>query len=266
VEAQIWLRHYQVSKNPLWRAVSWREYKAIARLERLYLGLADHVLTVSQKDLDIFSAYIPREKMTLVETGVDVDYFKPAPQHEKPHTLVFTGSMDWTPNEDGILWFVESVLPLVRKEIPNTQLVIVGRKPSRRIQELAKDPRIRVTGKVDDIRPYLAEASVYIVPLRIGGGTRIKIFEAMAAGKAVVSSGLGAEGLPVENRKNIVLVDEAKDFAREIVALERNPAEREKLGKSARRLVESKYSWASVATRFSEVLERVASNSSPQKP
>ncbi|HVH69900.1 MAG TPA: glycosyltransferase [Candidatus Dormibacteraeota bacterium] len=258
VEAQIWQRHYQVSRNPIWRAISWREYKTIARLERRFIQAATFVLTVSENDRNAFSAYVPKEKMAVVETGVDVDYFRPTPYDEQPYTLVFTGSMDWTPNEDGIVWFVEDVLPLIRQDIPKTEVIVVGRRPSKRLLEIGQTSGIQVTGGVDDIRPYLAKGAVYIVPLRIGGGTRIKIFEAMASGKAVVSTSIGAEGLPVTNHENIILADEAKNFAGEVVAHLRNNSERRRLGQAARELVEKNYSWASVAKRFSEVLERVS--------
>jgi polysaccharide biosynthesis protein PslH len=258
VEAQIWLRHCQVSKNPVWRAVSWREYKTIARLETRYVREATSVLAVSENDKELFSACIPREKITVVETGVDVDYFRPAREQEQAHTLVFTGSMDWMPNEDGIVWFVDNILPLIRAEIPQVELLVVGRRPSKRLEELGRTPGIRVTGTVDDIRPYLATGAVYVVPLRIGGGTRIKIFEAMAAGKAVVSTRLGAEGLPVTNGEDIVLADEPREFAERVVGLLRNETERSRLGEKARTLVEEKYSWSSVAGRLSEVIERVA--------
>ena len=259
VEAQIWQRHFEVTKNPIWKAVSWREYKTIARLERRYLEQADAVLTVSDTDRETFAKIVPRSKITTVQTGVDVEYFRPAPDKEKPDVMVFTGSMDWMPNEDGILYFVAEVLPLIRREISGAQLVIVGRSPSARVRELAaQDSHIQVTGTVDDIRPYMDQAAVYVVPLRIGGGTRIKIFEGMAEGKPVVSTTLGAEGLPVTHEENIIIADKPGDFAGRVVALLRDSRKRELLGAAARRLVEENYSWTSVARQFAEVLARVA--------
>jgi sugar transferase (PEP-CTERM/EpsH1 system associated) len=258
VEAQIWLRHFQVSRNPIWKAVSWREYRTIARLERRYLELADAVLTVSDTDREMFAKCVSREKITTVQTGVDVDYFRPAATAIQPNVMVFTGSMDWMPNEDGILFFVEDILPLVRREIPAAEFWVVGRSPSARVKELAaRDSKIRVTGTVDDIRPYMDEAAVYVVPLRIGGGTRIKIFEAMAEGKAVVSTTIGAEGLPVTPEQNIVIADRPEDFAARTVALMRDTARRDALGIAARRLVEENYSWATVARQFAGVLASV---------
>jgi len=259
VEAQIWQRHFEVTKNPIWKAVSWREFKTIARLEHRYLQQADAVLTVSDTDRETFAKLVPREKITTVQTGVDIEYFHPSAGKEKPNVMVFTGSMDWMPNEDGILYFVAEVLPLIRREIADAQLIIVGRSPSAKVRELAtRDSRIQVTGTVDDIRPYMDQAAVYVVPLRIGGGTRIKIFEAMAEGKAVVSTTLGAEGLPVTHEQNIIIADQPEDFAGRVVALLRDAQKREKLGTAARKLVEENYSWKSVARQFAEVLAKVA--------
>ena len=263
VEAQIWQRHYQVSRNPVWKAVSWREYKTIARLERRYLQQADFVLTVSENDKDFFARFIARDKMAIVQTGVDVDYFQPTPGFEQPNALVFTGSMDWMPNEDAIVYFVERILPLIRRRNPEITFWVVGRRPTVRLQALAaREKAVRVTGTVEDIRPYVRQAAVYIVPLRIGGGTRIKIFEAMAEGKAVVSTSLGAEGLPVRHGENIMLADQPEQFAEQVLALLKDETLRNRLGRAARQLVEQNYSWASVAQQLATVLARTAKNSS----
>ncbi|HKV25982.1 MAG TPA: glycosyltransferase family 4 protein [Candidatus Acidoferrum sp.] len=259
VEEQIWRRHFAVTRNLVWKAVCWREYKTLSFAERRYLGLADHVLTVSDKDLEYFSAYVPREKMTVIPTGVDTGYFQPAIGSSDSHTMVFTGSMDWMPNEDAIFYFAERILPLIRKELPQAQLRVVGRRPSDRLQSLARESSgLVVTGEVPDIRPHVLDSSVYVVPLRIGGGTRIKIFEAMAMGKAVVSTRIGAEGLPVTDGENIVLADEPQDFADAILRLFRDEPARDQTGAAARKLVEEHYSWRTVVRVFDEVLERIA--------
>ncbi|MGH9702812.1 MAG: glycosyltransferase family 4 protein, partial [Candidatus Acidiferrales bacterium] len=206
VEAQIWKRHLEVTRNPLWKVICWREYHATARAERCYLNLADHVLAVSETDKDIFTQQIDSDKITVVPTGVDIDYFRPADREEQPNILVFTGSMDWMPNEDGIFYFVEKILPRIRRTFPNVSLQVVGRRPSARLLELARTTEgLQVTGGVEDIRPHVQSGAVFVVPLRVGSGTRLKIFEAMAMGKAVVSTTIGAEGLPVHSGKNIVI-------------------------------------------------------------
>lgn len=258
VEAMIWKRHYEVATNPLWKAVSWREYRSMERFERRNLARADRVLTVSGADRDFFSEYLPVDKIDVISTGVDVDYFRANFDVPDVPELVFTGSMDWMPNEDGIFFFVEEILPRIRRQIPETVFTIVGRKPSARVQALATQDRgIRVTGRVEDIRPYVERAAVYVVPLRVGSGTRLKIFEAMAMGKAIVTTTLGAEGLPVSGGADVLFADAPEQFADATVRLLRDRSERLRLGRAARKLVEERYSWAAVATEFENVLEQV---------
>ena len=257
VEGLIWKRHYDVARNPLWKLLSWREWRTMSRAERIYLQKADHVLAVSQTDRDFFANIVPASKLTVVPTGVDVEYFTPH-DNEVENTIVFTGSMDWLPNEDGIIYFVQEILPKIRQQIPDVKLQVVGRKPSPRLQALAaEDPNhIHLTGWVDDIRPHLGEGAVCVVPLRIGSGTRLKIFEAMAMGKAVVSTTIGAEGLPVLHGKEILLADTPDVFAQSVVQLLQDREMRKTLGQAARELVETKYSWASVARDFALALEK----------
>ena len=162
--------------------------------------------------------------------------------------------MDWMPNEDGVAYFVEKILPLIRREIPEVAFWAVGRRPPRRLQSLASDSVV-VTGAVEDIRPYLAKAALCVVPLRSGSGTRIKIFEAMAMGKAVVSTSMGAEGLPVRHGENIILADDPADFARQVVDLLRDPPRRQRLGHAARQLVEESYGWPAVAAYFERIMQ-----------
>lgn len=263
IEAQIWQRHYQVSRNPIWKAVAWREYQAMRRLERRYIERAEYILTVSEADRDFFARFADPAKITVIPTGVDPDYFRPTLEAEQPNTIVFTGSMDWLANEDGILYFLDEVLPRIRKAVPDVSLCIVGRRPSSRLRERAsREKGVHVTGTVADIRPYMARGSVYVVPLLVGGGTRIKIFEAMAMSKPIVSTSIGAEGLPVKHEENIILADQPEEFADQVVRLLGDPERRGALGRAARRLVERNYGWAAVTEKLEEVLARAAANSS----
>jgi sugar transferase (PEP-CTERM/EpsH1 system associated) len=264
VEAMIWKRHYEIAKNPVWKGISWWEWRKMEAAERRYLRLADRVLTVSETDRDAFAPFLPGQTITVIPTGVDVDYFKPMPVEELPNSLVFTGSMDWLPNEDAIFYFVEAILPLLRPQCPDVVLEIVGRNPSRKLQALAKNEKaLRLTGWVEDIRPFLARDSVCIVPLRIGGGTRLKIFEAMAMGKAVVSTTVGAEGLPVQSGENILLADTPHAFAESVLSLLRDVKQRRRLGTAARTLVEENYSWPKIAESFSRILQQVIDTHKP---
>jgi glycosyltransferase involved in cell wall biosynthesis len=163
--------------------------------------------------------------------------------------------MDWVPNIDGIGWFVEEILPLIRKRRPDCSLVIAGRRPSSEIQRLAeRDSRILVTGTVSDIRPYLWDSAVSIVPLRIGGGTRLKIYEAMAAKIPVVSTSIGAEGLDIRNGEDIHIADRPAEFAERCLVLLDDPAARTRMADIAFSIVASRYSWEIVSRKFEELL------------
>jgi sugar transferase (PEP-CTERM/EpsH1 system associated) len=257
VEAQVWERHYKITSNPFMKTACWLESRALAGAERRYAELADHVLTVSENDRAFFLQYVPPSRISVISTGVDIEYFQPSPDPEQPNALVFTGTMDWMPNEDGVVYFVDKILPLIQREIPDAAFWAVGRRPPRRIQALASGS-VAVTGAVDDIRPYLGQAAVCVVPLRSGSGTRIKIFEAMAMGKAVVSTTMGAEGLPVRHGENIILADHPADFAGRVVQLLHDPEHRAQLGRAARKLVEENYGWPSVAIHFEQIMQTVA--------
>ena len=154
------------------------------------------------------------------------------------------------------------IFPLIRRQVPDATLCIVGRKPSRRLQDLAsRAPNIQLTGWVEDVRPYLAQRAVCIVPLRIGGGTRLKIFEAMSMAKAVVSTSIGAEGLPVKNGEHLSMADDPASFAENTLRLLGNASQRAQIGQAARHLVEENYSWATVSKGFAQVLENVVKRS-----
>jgi glycosyltransferase involved in cell wall biosynthesis len=221
VEATIWRRHYEFAANPIRKAISLLERRKMKAAELRYLRLADRVLTVSETDRDAFSAFVDPAKITVIPTGVDVNYFHPMPLQESQSSLVFTGSMDWLPNEDAILYFVDAILPLIKRQCPDVSLEVVGRSPSRKLQAaLAKSEKnLRLTGWVEDIRPFIARGSICIVPLRIGGGTRLKIFEGMAMSKAVASTSIGAEGLPVQAGENLLLADTPQEFADSVISL-----------------------------------------------
>jgi polysaccharide biosynthesis protein PslH len=260
VEAMIWRRHYEVATNPIWKAISWQEWKKMEAAERRYLSLADRVLTVSETDRDVFKLFVDPGKITVIPTGVDVEYFQPMPAQEIPNSLVFTGSMDWLPNEDAIFYFVAEILPLIKEQCPDVSLEVVGRNPSRKLQALADGQNsIRLTGWVEDIRPFITRGAVCIVPLRIGGGTRLKIFEAMAMSKAIVSTSVGAEGLPVSSGENLLLADTPRDFAHSVISLLRDPDRRKQIGTAARTLVTENYSWQKVAESFARTLTDVVS-------
>jgi len=259
VEAEIWRRHAETQTGALGRLLYGMQYRRMLRFEERTLRRFDGVLAVSDADSITFERLYPgaiRGTVKVVPTGVDTAYFAPAPSAADSRQLVFTGSMDWLPNEDAMRFFCRDVLPLVRAEEPDVTLSIVGRAPTPAVQRLGEEPGIQVTGRVDDVRPYMSDAAAYIVPLRIGGGTRLKIFEAMAMGKAVVSTTVGAEGLPVTSGEHVLLADEPRAFARSIVRLLRDVSRRRELEAAARALVVERYDWSAVARELEDALAR----------
>jgi len=229
----------------------------LAKAEKFYVQQADHLLTVSELDRRFFSQYIDAYKITVIPTGVDTDYFQPTHGEENPNSLVFTGSLDWLPNDDAMSYFLTELLPRIRYYVPQATFCIAGRNPSPKIRALAIRHGVQVTGRVQDIRPYIRSAAVYVVPLRIGGGTRLKIFEAMAMGKAIISTSIGAEGLPVENGENIIVRDDPDQFALSAARLLLDSEYRRRLGSAARQLVSTNYSWKVAAAKFDMVLRKV---------
>ncbi|HEV8441375.1 MAG TPA: glycosyltransferase family 4 protein [Methylomirabilota bacterium] len=264
VEHLIWARLCRT--EPRWwrRMLLELEWRKMRRVEAQVCTRASLVVAVSDPDLELLSRLAPRARVRAIPTGVDTAYFSAARKPEVPTRLVFTGSMDWYPNEDAILHFVESILPAIQREVPDVTLTVVGRNPTRRLRDAVSGPGIIVTGTVDDVRPFIAESAVYVVPLRVGGGTRLKIFEALAMGKAVVSTAVGAEGLPLISGEHFVQADQPADFARAVVKLLKDHEARERLGSAGRRLVEARYSWAEVARRFeSHLVETVGRRHRP---
>jgi len=261
VESEIWRRHAETKTGMFGKLLYGAQYRRMMRYEARTLGRFDGVLAVSDADRDTFSRLYPgaiRRPAHVVPTGVDTDYFAPSPSGPDSREMVFTGSMDWLPNEDAMVFFCRDVLPIIRAQEPAVRLTIVGRAPTPAVKRLADAAFVQVTGRVDDVRPYMKDAAVYVVPLRIGGGTRLKIFEAMAMGKAVVSTTVGAEGLPVTSGDHVMLADDPRTFADAVVRLMRNVDRRREIEAAARALVVERYDWSAVAGELETALERFA--------
>jgi len=255
VEALIWKRHSENAPTILHRLLYAGQYRRMLRFEGQVCRAVKSVIAVSEADAETLRSLYGITRVAAVPTGVDVDYFRPLAETQPTTDLVFAGSMDWIPNIDGIQWFVKEVLPQIRKRRPDCSLAIAGRRPGQEIQQLAeKDSRIRVTGTVADIRPYLWNSAVSIVPLRIGGGTRLKIYEAMAARIPVVSTTIGAEGLDIRNGEDIHIADSPADFADRCLELLNNIDARRHMAESAFAAVSSRYSWEVVSRQFEKLL------------
>jgi sugar transferase (PEP-CTERM/EpsH1 system associated) len=260
IEYEIVRRTAGADAGPLRRAYSAIEWRKVRREERHAWSHLDGCTVTSERDQTMLLSDEPTARTAVVPNGVDLDFFRPSPDaapHEQ-RTLLFFGAMDYYPNTDAMFFFLKDVFPELVARYPSLRLCIVGRKPTEDIVSKGS-ANVEVTGVVDDVRPWLERADVVIVPLRIGGGTRLKILEAMAMGKPVVSTTLGAEGLAVVPERDVLLADGARDFARQIGRLLDDPALGRRLGTAARQLVTSRYSWKrsveGLSTFYAELLE-----------
>jgi polysaccharide biosynthesis protein PslH len=257
VEYQIWKRLCAIERSPLQRALLEVEWRKVMAREADVCTAADLTIAVSDDDRMRLRELAPGARVTSIPTGVDTSYFHKNGTTEVPGRIVFTGSMDWHPNEDAVLYFIDTILPSIRREIPGVSFAIVGRNPTERLRAAAAGVGALVSGTVDDVRPWMEEGAVCVVPLRAGGGTRLKIFEALAMEKAVVSTTVGAEGLALTPGREFVAADDPSGFAQAVIALLRDPSRRRALGRAGRRLVEERYSWGHVAREFEERCEGV---------
>ena len=260
VESEIWRRHAANEAVGAKKLVYGLEFSKMLRYEQATVRKFDHVIAVSEHDKKLMTAWVEPERVTVVPTGVDTEQFCPDPQpgQEKP-LVVFVGAMDWEPNVDAVKYFCAEVWPRIIARVPGAHFRIVGRNPDRRVSELA-GPSVEVTGRVPSVVEHLREAAVVVVPLRVGGGTRIKIYEAMAVGKAVVSTTVGAEGLDVHHGKNILLSDRAENFADSVAGLLQDAEARGRLGEAARELA-TKYGWPLIGAKFGQILQGVVGGS-----
>jgi len=249
------VRHPRRWIGALYSFIQWQKLR---RYEAAVCQRVDRVLAVSEADKEILQKLGPGVEVTVIPNGVDTRAYDPGQTYPlvlEPHSVVFTGKMDFRPNIDAVLWFCHQVLPLIKTQVPDVHFYIVGQKPTQRLRPLAEDPAVTITGYVDEVQPYIAEAAVYAVPLRIGGGTRLKIMEAMALGKAIVSTSLGCEGYPVTSGRELVMADTPQDFARCVVELLGDTRRRAELGLTGRRFVEERYDWRAIVPRLERVYE-----------
>jgi sugar transferase (PEP-CTERM/EpsH1 system associated) len=252
VEAMIWQRHVSVPQHPLRRAYMRLQWQRMLRFEARECRRFAHVIAVSPIDAEMIRREYAIASVGHVPTGVDLEYFSASrPRPQESRELVFIGSMDWMPNDDGIRWFATDVFGRIEERVPGARLLVVGRSPSRDMRALAaRNPAIEVTGTVADVRPYLERAAVCVVPLRVGGGTRLKIYEAMSMGVPVVSTAIGAEGLPLRNDEHLLIADTADDQVSAICALLTDRTRASRLAAAARRHVQEHCSWDAVAECF----------------
>ena len=256
IEHELLLRTFQRETAWLRKWYNWLESRLLKPVELRRCLRADVVLVTSEREQLSLKNILPEKVIEVVPNGVDIEYFhENETEQEVPGRIIFTGAMDYYPNVNAVLFFAQQCWPLIRDNLPNATWQIVGRNPLPEVWKLAELPGITVTGSVPDVRPYLASAEVAIAPLLIAGGTRLKILEALAMRKAVVSTSIGCEGLAVIPGEHLVVADQPEAFAKAVIMLLNNPEKRKSLGNAGRTLVEAEYSWGHCGTQLLRVLE-----------
>lgn len=254
VEAEIFARHAQVARNPLKRQIWRAQARKMAAFEAAELPRFDTVIAVSERDADSFRALSGIGQVAAIPTGVDLDYFAwhPPTDHGR---ILFTGALDWQANRDGISWFMDTVWPLLVQQCPQARMTLIGRNPPADLVARAQRRNLpwTFTGLVEDIRPHARGAAVSVIPLRVGGGTRIKAYEAMAMGPALVSTTLGVEGLPLVPDEHYLRADTPQEIAAAIARLLTDAACCLRLSHAARRYVETHCSSLAVARCFEDI-------------
>jgi polysaccharide biosynthesis protein PslH len=258
IDSELMERYASESSSLPKKLIARRTATLLAKLEKRLTFQCDAHTVVSALDRDKLLAHNRRAAVTVIPNGVDSKKFSSEFKAGQKRDLLFVGSMDYHANSDAVLWFVNNIWGAIEKAFPDLNFTIVGRSPAKEIRDLATD-RIRVTGTVEDVRPFYEQALAVIVPLRVGGGTRLKILEAMAMGVPVISTTIGAEGIEAQNGEEILLADSVEEMISALrVVMSNGGARREAVAQAGRRLVAAKYDWDSIAARLYQVHSELA--------
>ena len=268
IESLLLERRAAVEERRVAKWVLARESRKLAAYESVVAPLYDNNLVMSEHDGQLLRERVPGVHTDVVPNGVDTAYFSPADREEETPAVIYTGGMNMLANRDAVLHFLDAIWPSIVAEMPDVRFYAVGQDPPAELREIARrDPRVVVTGKVPDIRPYVRQSAVYIVPIRVGGGTRLKVLDAMASGKAIVSTSIGCEGIAARPGEHLVVADSPAEFAASALTLLRDAARRRELGAAARQLVERKYAWSVVGQQlmdsYDNAIERCRARRAP---
>lgn len=246
IEYQLLWQMWLMERSPIRKLYQLAEFHKFRREEQASWERCDGCAVTSERERAIVSRHVPGKPTALVPNGVDLEYFQPRDEAIDPASIVFTGRLDYRPNADAVTFFVREILPKIRRRRPEVVFTLVGTAPPDDVKRLA-GPHVVVTGRVADVRPYLARAAVAVVPVRIGAGTRLKVLEAMAMGTPVVSTSVGCDGLMVDAGHDLLVADRPDDFASEVLRVLEDRSLGTVLGARGRKLVEAHYGWASIA-------------------
>jgi glycosyltransferase involved in cell wall biosynthesis len=259
IEATVWRRRAQHASNLPERMFMASQAWKMARFERRSFARAGHVAVVTEEEAQTARRWGARD-VYLVSNGVDTEYLQPTGEAPEADSLLFLGSLDWQPNRDALQYLLREILPKIQAANPRAKLRVVGRQPATKLREQVEGlSGVEWVGEVPDIRPHFARAVAVLVPLRIGGGSRIKILESMSMGKAVVATQIGAEGLEIISGVHCLIADSPADFSQNVVQILENPERASDLGRNGRELVLRQYDWGRVATILEQAWIETAS-------
>ncbi len=245
-------------RHPIKKWFYRKEYEKVKREEVDIINQQDMLLTTSETDLKLLRQHVENVPGFVVPNGVDSTFFTPSDRQEEPFSMVFTGMMGYTPNHDGMLWFLDEIFPRILRKKPEAKVYIVGNRPPEALKKRRSD-NIVVTGFVDDVRPYVWKSAIFVVPLRMGSGTRLKVVEALAMKKPVVSTSIGCEGIDVEHGKSILIEDDPAEFASAVVTLMEEKELALRLSRAGYKLVQSTYDWSVVGQNLLDLYKPLQS-------
>jgi glycosyltransferase involved in cell wall biosynthesis len=258
VDSLIWQRYHENERNPLKRWYIGRQWRKFERFEQLVFRRADRVVAVTADDAAVLRDRFGVQRVAVVDNGVDVAHYENVDGRRVPDRLLYLGALDWRPNLDALEVLLDRVFPEVRSRHPTATLCIVGRKPPPWLVQRARaEPGVELHGDVPDVRPFLGDCGVLAVPLRIGGGSRLKILEALAAGLSVVATRVGAEGLCLRPGKDLVVVENAEDMTAALLDAVRHPEKLRTLAHNGREVVRERYDWRGLADQLERIWEAV---------
>lgn len=258
IEYELLLRMCQTEKSPFRRLFSWAEYRKFHREEQRCWNRADGIIFTSERERALVTSMFPDKPIICGANGVDVGYFQHSEEPPDNDNIVFTGLMSYRPNIDAVQFFVSEVLPLIHRARPAVTFTIVGAGPTDEVRALA-GPHVVVTDTVPDVRPFVQQAGALVIPLRMGSGTRLKVLEGLAMGKAMVSTSVGCEGISVRDGEHLLIADNAPAFARATLRVLDDRELAQGLGQKGRLLAEREYSWATIVERLENFYARLLS-------
>ncbi|MBI1915856.1 MAG: glycosyltransferase [Planctomycetes bacterium] len=259
IESQIWQRYGETEEDPLKRWYIKRQWRKFQRFERRAFAAATRVVTVSTPDADLARSQFEARHVSVVDNGVDTSYFRPDGTEREPGRILFLGSLDWRPNLDAVRLLLDHIFPAVLAAEPLARLSLVGRNPPEWLARRAAEvPNVELAGNVADVRPYLCRSGVMVVPLRVGGGSRLKILESLASGLPVVSTTVGAEGLCLEDGQHLTIADGVEEMARALLATIDSPGPARAQAGRGREVVLSRYDWDALGGKLEAIWRECA--------